>query len=71
MPKGEKYTVTVREYKGEKKASAGFFSPQSIADGFTNNVLGMVGLVVEGSKVGDDFEVFYLSNRLYFTFLIR
>lgn len=51
--------VTVRPVAADKqsKQSAGFFTPQSIADGFTNNVLGMVGLVVEGAKSGDDFKV--------------
>lgn len=39
------------------KPSSGFFSAQSIADGFTNNVLGMVGLVVEGAKSDEDFDL--------------
>ena len=50
----EKMSVKIRDgpitklnVKEEEKKAA-FFSPKSLADGFNNNVLGMVGLVKEG-----------------------
>lgn len=45
--------ITIREVVKKKPA---FFSPQSLADGFNNNVLGMVGLVSEGAKVDGEYE---------------
>ena len=53
------YTISVRSVPKDKRSSpsAGFFSPKSLADGFTNNVLGMVGLVVEGAQADDEFKL--------------
>lgn len=51
--------ITVKEYK--KKPA--FFSPQSLADGFNNNVLGMVGLVTEGIKVDDEYQARMMREK--------
>ncbi|KAJ1459016.1 hypothetical protein M885DRAFT_512172 [Pelagophyceae sp. CCMP2097] len=56
LAKGEVYTVGVPATKIKGKKSSGFFSMQSFADGFRNNALGVVGLVVEGSKADPEFE---------------
>jgi hypothetical protein len=59
LPKGQTFAVTVRPVPLDKRSTAasGFFSPKSFVDGFTNNVLGMVGLVTEGAASDDDFQV--------------
>ena len=58
VSRGETFEVTLRPKKAavveEKKAA--FFSPKSLADGFANNVMGMVGFVQVGSKVDDEFQ---------------
>ena len=51
LPKGTNYAVTVKVRK-----NAEFFSPKSFVEGFTNNALGVVGLVVEGSKSNNEFQ---------------
>ena len=53
-------TITIREPIKKKPA---FFSPQSLADGFNNNVLGMVGLVTEGIKVDDEYQARMLREK--------
>jgi ferredoxin len=55
----EPLKITVKEYK--KKPA--FFSPQSLADGFNNNVLGMVGLVTEGIKVDDEYQARMIKEK--------
>ena len=52
--------ITIREPIKKKPA---FFSPQSLADGFNNNVLGMVGLVTEGIKVDDEYQARMIREK--------
>ena len=52
-------SITIRPAK--KKPA--FFSPQSLADGFNNNVLGMVGLVTEGIKVEDEYQARMIREK--------
>ena len=62
----ENMRVVIREYKGKdadvKKPA--FFSPQSLADGFANNVIGMVGFAQEGAKVDGAFQERMERERL-------
>ena len=62
----ENMRVVIREYKGkdEDVKKAAFFSPQSLADGFTNNVIGMVGFAQEGAKVDGAFQERMERERL-------
>lgn len=61
VSRGENLKVTLRpvvvkkEVVEEKKPA--FFSPKSLADGFANNVMGMVGFVQVGAKVDDEFQL--------------
>ena len=52
--------ITIRPVVKKKPA---FFSPQSLADGFNNNVLGMVGLVTEGVKVEDEYQARMIREK--------
>jgi ferredoxin len=52
--------ITIRPAMKKKPA---FFSPQSLADGFNNNVLGMVGLVTEGIKVEDEYQARMIREK--------
>jgi hypothetical protein len=46
VPKGESYTITVRESMvAPTEKSSRFFSPKSFYKGFKNNLVGMVGFV--------------------------
>jgi ferredoxin len=56
----EALQITIRPPMKKKPA---FFSPQSLADGFNNNVLGMVGLVTEGIKVEDEYQARMIREK--------
>ena len=62
----ENMRVVIREYKGkdENVKKPAFFSPQSLADGFANNVIGMVGFAQEGAKVDGAFQERMERERL-------
>eukprot|EP01036_Dinobryon_divergens_P059007 gene59007-78733_t len=51
---GETLVITVKPEK-EIKKSATFFSPKSFVDGFTNNALGVAGLVAAITNADDEF----------------
>jgi ferredoxin len=61
VSRGENFKVTLRPVKKaavvEEKKKPAFFSPKSLADGFANNVMGMVGFVQVGAKVDDEFQL--------------
>jgi len=54
---GETYSVRIRPGAVKTEASSGFFSAKSFRDGFVNNALGMYGLVAEGAKEDDNFNL--------------
>jgi len=56
---GQHFGVRVRPVSEKQKDAkkAAFFSPQSIKDGFSNNVMGMVGFAKEAFHSNPDFEV--------------
>jgi len=56
---GQQFGVRVRPVSEKQKdaSKAAFFSPKSIKDGLTNNVMGMVGFAKEGFQANPDFEV--------------
>lgn len=57
IPPGTSIQISIKPaLEKPKKESAAFFSPKSLADGFMNNALGLVGFVGKGIKADDEFK---------------